>query len=187
MVSDEPITELLERAEHGDEAALERAIAAVYDDLRIRARAYLARYAAGRAVTLQPTALVNETYIRLLKQNTSYANRGHFLAIATRIMLRVLIDFQRRRQADKRGGGHIAVTLAGVGTASGDPAAGVSALSEALEQLDELDERKGRIVKLRAVWGFNMQEIADITDVSLATVERDWRFARNWLATELES
>lgn len=185
MGTDEPITELLERAEGGDEAALERAIAAIYEDLRVRARSYLARYAGGRQVTLQPTALVNETYLKLLKQNTSYANRGHFLAIATRIMLRVLIDSQRRRQAEKRGGGQIAVTLAGVGTESGDPATGVLALADILDQLDELDERKGRIVKLRAIWGFDMQEIAEITGVSLSTVERDWRFARNWLATQL--
>lgn len=185
MHANEPITELLEHAGEGDEAALERAITAIYDDLHVRAGAYLARYAGGRQVTLQPTALVNETYLKLLKQNTRYANRDHFLAIATRIMLRVLIDFQRQRQADKRGGGQIAVTLAGLGTNSGDPAAGVLALADVLDQLDELDERKARIVKLRAIWGFDMQEIAEITGVSLSTVERDWRFARNWLATQL--
>ncbi len=185
MSTDEPITELLERAEGGDEAALEQAIAAIYDDLRVRARTYLARFSGGRAVTLQPTALVNETYLKLLKQNTQYANRGHFLAIATRVMMRVLIDFQRARLAEKRGGGQIAVTLSGVGTASDDPATGVLALADVLDQLEELDERKARIVKLRAIWGFDMQEIAEITEVSLSTVERDWRFARNWLATQL--
>ena len=185
MDSDEPITVLLQMAERGDEAALERAIAGIYEDLRGRARSYLARFANGRAVTLQPTVLVNETYLKLLKQNTRFANRGHFLAIATRIMLRVLIDFQRRRAADKRGGGQIAVTLTGIATDSGDPATGVLALADALEQLDKLDERKARIVKLRAIWGFEMQEIADTIGASLSTVERDWRFARSWLATQL--
>lgn len=186
MRADEPITELLERAEGGDEAALEKAIAAIYEDLRVRARSYLARYAGGRQITLQPTVLVNETYLKLLKQNTRYANRGHFLAIATRVMLRVLIDFQRRRQAEKRGGGQIAVTLAGVGTEAGDPAVEALALADVLDQLEELDERKARIVKLRAIWGFDMQEIAEITEVSLSTVERDWRFAKSWLAEALD-
>lgn len=185
MVTDEPITELLGRAADGDEVAHQKAITAIYDDLRTRARIYLARYASGRSVTLQPTALVNETYLKLIKQNTRYVNREHFLAIATRIMLRVLIDFQRRRQTAKRGGGQIAVTLTGVGTDTGDPAAGVLALSDLLDQLDSLDERKGRIVKLRTFWGFEMHEIAEIVEVSLSTVERDWRFARNWLAAQL--
>ena len=187
MEASTPITELLERAADGDDQAFDSAIAAVYEDLRGRARMYLLRHSGGRAVTLQPTALVNETYLRLIKQNVRFANRGHFMAIATRTMFRVLIDLQRARLAEKRGGGDIAVTLSGVGTESGDPAAAVHALSEALEQLEDLDERKARIVQLRAIWGFDMQEIADITDLSLSTVERDWRFARNWLGVRLET
>lgn len=183
MADEAHITALLNEAEAGDSGALDQAIAALYTDLKQRARGQMRRLANRPGMlTLQPTALVNETYLRLLKQRTRYVNRDHFLAIATRVMLRVLSDYDRDRQAQKRGGGAIMLTLSGV-EASGET--DVDNLAEALEKLEELDERKADVVKMRAVWGFEMAEIAKTLDKSLATVERDWRFARSWLAAEL--
>ena len=177
------ITALLKDAEAGDSGALDRAVAALYSDLKVRARGQMRRLANRPGMlTLQPTALVNETYLRMLKQRTQYANRDHFLAIATRVMLRVLSDYDRDRRAQKRGGGAIMLTLSGVEAGAETD---VDNLAEALDKLEALDERKADVVKLRAVWGFEMAEIAETVGTSLATVERDWRFARSWLAEEL--
>jgi RNA polymerase sigma factor (TIGR02999 family) len=186
---DTPITVLLQQAEKGDSTALDEVVTALYEDLKRRAATYVRRYVGsgdGR-ITLQPTALVNETYLQLLKQRTTYANRGHFLAIATRVMLRVLVDHQRAQRAKKRGGEGIWVTLSDVHLSDdvGDDAVAASALSEALDRLEALDARKANAFKLRAIWGIQMAEIAEVLDISLATAERDWRFARSWLADEL--
>lgn len=182
------ITALLRQAEAGDAAALDAAIAVVYADLKGRARAYMHRHYGAEAarMTLQPTALVNETYLRLLKQRTRYADRGHFLAIATRVMLRVLADHQRAARARKRGGDGIRVTLSGLSFTGDDAGATASDLEEALERLEALDERKADVVRLRAIWGMEMREVAETLGISLATAERDWRFAKSWLADELE-
>ena len=182
------ITALLERAEDS-ESALDEAMNALYTDLRQRAGVYLRRHRPGRAAdaTLQPTALVNETYLRLLKQRTRYVDSGHFLAIATRVMLRVLTDYQRQQLAEKRGGGAIKVTLAGFASAGVDDAGATAAdLDAALGRLEALDERKANVFRLRGVWGISMNDVAEALDISLATAERDWRFARSWIAEELE-
>ncbi|MEM7281751.1 MAG: ECF-type sigma factor [Pseudomonadota bacterium] len=187
MDQEAQITELLQRANAGDEASMDRAIEAIYSDLRRVASFQIKKMHGSRsdALTLQPTALVNETYLRLLTQQTAYANRSHLIAIATRLMLRVLIDYQRAKAAEKRGGDRIRVTLSGLKEDS-NTEAGVSDLMDALEQLEKEDQRKADVVRLRAIWGLGMGEIADLLEVSLATVERDWRFAKSWLADELE-
>ncbi len=186
MADEAQITALLRQAEAGEPEALDQAIAAVYSDLKQRAHGYMLRLAQRPGMlTLQPTALVNETYLRLLKQRTRYQNREHFLAIATRVMLRVLADYDRGRRAKKRGGDAILLTLGGVHAE--DEGAGIDDLAETLERLESLDERKADVVKLRAIWGFEMPEIAETLEVSLTTVERDWRFARSWLAEELNA
>ena len=181
------ITRLLRQAERGQRGAMDRVAELVYADLRQRAAACLRRHhgASSSDATLQPTALVNEAYLRLIRQPRGFENRDHFFAVATKTMLRVLIDYHRERQAEKRGGDQLRVTLTGLGSAGADPAAAVSDLASALERLEALDGRKADVVKLRAVWGLEMAEIASVLDVSLATVERDWRFARTWLADEL--
>jgi RNA polymerase sigma factor (TIGR02999 family) len=184
---DAPITQLLQNAEAGEVGALDQVVTALYEDLRRRARSYLQRHYGAKTagVTLQPTALVNETYLRLLKQRTRYADRGHFLAIATRVMLRVLADYQRARHAQKRGGEAVQVTLSGLGAEDGGMSATAADLADALERLEALDERKADVVRLRAIWGIEMREVADALGISLATAERDWRFARSWLADAL--
>lgn len=189
MTPDSNITTLLEQAQTS-ESALNEAVSALYADLRQRAGVYLRRNRRpGDAdATLQPTALVNETYLRLLKQRTRYVDRGHFLGIATRVMLRVLADYQRAQRAQKRGGNDIRVTLSGVAARGDDADSAVTAadLAAALERLEELDERKADVFRLRGVWSLEMREVAEALDISLATAERDWRFARSWLAEELE-
>lgn len=187
MIEESAITQLLGEANEGDDDALDRVVRTLYDDLRNRARSHMRKHfgAAAGAITLQPTALVNETYLRLLGQRGPYANTDHFLAIATRVMLRVLIDYERSRTAKKRGGGQIAVTLSGLAGDLDGTDRSASEIEIALERLDAIDARKGQIVKLRAIWGFEMEEIAAALDVSLSTVEREWRFAKAWLAEEL--
>jgi RNA polymerase sigma factor (TIGR02999 family) len=189
------ITQLLDAVDEGREGAMDRLMDAVYADLERVA----ARHMAGRfghdlpGVTLEPAALVNESFLKLLQQHKRFANRNQFFAIATKIMLRVLVDYQRRRLAARRGGdrGRITLSLADPAAVGGAVSPGtalieVDKLVEALESLESMDERKASVVKLRVVWGLEMKEIAETLDVSLATVERDWSFAKAWLARETE-
>jgi RNA polymerase sigma factor (TIGR02999 family) len=188
------ITQLLRDVDRGRDGAMDDLMAAVYGDLQAVAEKHMReRFGHGLpGVTLEPAALVNESFLRLIKQRTKYDNRGHFFAIATKVMLRVLVDYQRRRIAAKRGGGVHRVTLAldvpADAPASSSPGTqtliGVDSLVESLEKLEALDARKADVVKLRVVWGLQMKEIAESLGISLATVERDWAFSKAWLARE---
>ncbi len=155
----------------------------VYDDLRRLA----ARQLQDRpgTPTLQPTALANETYLRLIKQRRRFDNRGHFFAIATRVMLRVLLDHRRAGDAGKRGGGLVRVTLTGLAEPAVDPTGDAATFVAALEKLEELDKTTADVVKLRVLWGLTNAEVAGALETSLRTVEREWQFARKWLAAEL--
>lgn len=188
------ITRLLHDVDRGRDGAMDDLMAAVYSDLQAVAEKHMReRFGHGLpGVTMEPAALVNESFLRLIKQRTKYDNRGHFFAIATKVMLRVLVDYQRRRIAAKRGGGVRRVTLA-LDAPADAPAAsspgtqtliGVDSLVEALDKLEELDARKADVVKLRVVWGLQMREIAESLGISLATVERDWAFSKAWLSRE---
>jgi RNA polymerase sigma factor (TIGR02999 family) len=191
MSEQENITRLLTDLEAGREGAIDDLMAAVYTDLQHVAERHM-RQQFGRnlaGVTMEPAGLVNESFLRLIRQRKAYGNRGQFFAIATKVMLRVLTDYQRQRLALKRGGGHQRVTLsiepALPTTAPSRPTViGVEALSTALQKLDELDSRKADVVRLRVVWGLQMQEVAESLGTSLSTVERDWAFAKAWLARE---
>ena len=184
------ITQLLEELEDEREGAMDRLMDAVYADLQRMAERHMAqRFGPELAgVTLEPSALVHESYLRLIRQRKAYGNRGQFFAIATRVMLRVLVDYQRSRSTAKRGGGLQRLTLqldrdAAVPKQTASEV-DVELLVDALQRLEELDERKSDVVKLRVVWGLPMQEIASALEISLATVERDWAFAKAWLARE---
>ena len=120
-----------------------------------------------------------------MRQRKPFENRDHLYAVATRVMLRALVDYERERGSLKRGGGRVQVTLSELSAARGVTLTSAAALSEALEELERLDERKCEVVRLRAIWGFPMKEIAGILGLSLPTVERDWRFARAWLVGAL--
>ena len=177
------ITQLLTAWHGGDESAGERLMPLVYAELHSIAGRYARNEHA--AATLQPTALVNEAYLRLVDSDVPWESRRHFLAIAARTMRRVLVDHARARQRDKRGGGALNVTL-------GDPPSGensdpidVIAVDTALERLAAMDERKARAVELHYFAGLDYDEIARTLEVSPATVHRDLRFAKSWLYDQL--
>lgn len=155
----------------------------VHEDLR---RVAERRMAGRRGVTLEPAALVNECWIRLTEQRCGFENRVHFLAVAGRIMLRVLLDAERRRAADRRGGGRERVTLS-FEIPAAEEEAGVEAqeLQEALEQLEHVAPRKAEVARLRGLGGLSIAETAAQLGVSAATVERDWAFARAWLSRQV--
>jgi RNA polymerase sigma-70 factor (ECF subfamily) len=182
------ITRLLEHAATGDQNALDALSEKVYADLeRVAARRLRHRFGPELAgVTLEPAALVNETFLKLLATPMRFANRRHFFAFATRVMLRALTDYQRARGAAKRGGDATRVSLSGLGAGASPLDTTAEMVSSGLAELEELDPRKAEVVALKVFWGFEMMEIAEALEVSLRTVERDWRFARNWLRARLQ-
>jgi RNA polymerase sigma factor (TIGR02999 family) len=182
------ITNLLHQAYEGRGDAADEVMELVYADLCRVAGKQLRERHGGRAedLTLEPAALVNEAFLRLIKQRKRYDNRGHFFAIATKVMLRVLMDYYRSKAAAKRGGDRVRVTLSGIAAADGPPIAEIPAFIEALKKLEGLDARTAEVVKLRVLWGLTNPEISQTSDISLRTVEREWRFARKWLAAELQ-
>jgi RNA polymerase sigma factor (TIGR02999 family) len=182
-------TELLLRWRAGDANARDRLMVVVYEELRQKAAQYLRRERAGH--TLQPTALVHETFLRLLDQHrVEWQGRAHFLAVAASMMRRVLMDYGRKQKALKRGGGAARVTLdaniVGAGPGGLDQL-DLLALDEALQELEALDEQQVRIVELRAFGGLSVEETAEVLGISPATVKRHWAFALAWLKTRLQS
>jgi RNA polymerase sigma factor (TIGR02999 family) len=190
MIETARITSLLEDLSSGREGAMDELMSVVYSDLeRVAHRHLHERFGAGIGrLTLEPAALVNESFLRLLRQRQGFANREQFFAIATRVMLRVLIDYCRQRAAAKRGGDLTRVSItfddtAGSGESPNHTAQiDLQALNEALATLEKLDARKADIVRMRVVWALPHDAIAEALGVSVPTVERDWRFARAWLA-----
>jgi len=178
------VTVLLDRARGGEDEALERAFALVYDELRRIAGAQLGREKAGH--TLQPTALVNEAYLKLVQSPPGGASdRAHFVALASRAMRQVLVDHARARTAQKRGGGVVPVTLdREMPGETADPTE-ILALDAALDRLDEVDSRLRQVVEMRYFGGMTEEEIAEVLDVARRTVSRDWAKARAWLHREL--
>ena len=178
------VTQILHDWSGGDARAPERLMPFVYDELRRLARSFLARERDGH--TLQPTALVNETYLRLVDQTrVEWQNRAHFYGIASRMMRRVLIDHARAHATDKRGGGAVRLSLEDVQLPAEQRAASLVALDEALGRLAAMDERKCRVVEMRFFGGLSDEEIAEVLGVTTRTVLRDWKKARLWLYREL--
>jgi RNA polymerase sigma factor (TIGR02999 family) len=156
----------------------------IYDELHRLARHYMHNEQAGHL--LQTTALVNEAYLRLLDARAiEWQSRAHFFAIAARLMRRILVDFARERNYQKRGGGEIQIPLDEAPEMACEWNEDVVALDEALEKLAAVDERKSRVVELRFFGGLTEAEIATALQVSLETVKRDWRLAKSWLLRQL--
>jgi RNA polymerase sigma factor (TIGR02999 family) len=167
-----------------DETALDRLMPLVYDELRRLAARRLDLERTGH--TLQPTALVHEAYVRLVEGEVSFNDRAHFFALAARIMRRVLVDHARARISDKRGGGRANITLR-EGSAAVDPETiDLLALDEALSRLGELDPRMARVIELHYFGGLTYAETSTALCISEATVDRQLRLAKAWLAEQLE-
>jgi RNA polymerase sigma factor (TIGR02999 family) len=136
--------------------------------------------------TLQTTALINETFLRLVDQNrVRWQNRAHFYGISAQIMRRVLLNYARDKRRNKRGGGAYKVSLSEADAVSEQRSVELLALDEALQRLSAIDERKGRVVELRYFGGLSIKETAEVLNVSPITVARDWDMARAWLAREM--
>jgi len=188
VTCDPPLTAILARVSDGDEEAVSQLLELVYNELRGIARARMAHLPPGQ--TLQPTALVNEAYVRMLGgvEPPSWQSRGHFFATAARAMHNVLVDQARARSRLKRGGGERPLSLSEtlVEIPEANRSIDVLALDLALQKLEQLDERKWNVVMLRVFTGLTMDEAALSLGVSKTTVERDWRFAKAWLQYQLD-
>jgi RNA polymerase sigma factor (TIGR02999 family) len=180
----EGITRLLNAWQGGDAEARDRLFVLVYEELRRRAARQLRGERQGH--TLRPTALVHEAYLRLLGQDRMrWQNRAQFFAIASEMMRRVLVDHARERKAAKRAGGAVRVALEEDVAATGPREVDLIALDGALDELAAMEPRQSRVVEMRFFGGLDMAEIAEVLEVSRATVDRDWRFARTWLYRRL--
>jgi RNA polymerase sigma factor (TIGR02999 family) len=179
------VTALLRAWSQGDVEAGERLLPIVYGELRRQAARLLRRER--RDHTLQPTALVHETYLRLVEQKAAdWRNRTQFFAVAARAMRRILVDHARRHGARKRGGSWDRITLDESRRGwPGEPSVDVLALEDALDELAALDPDKVRLVELRFFAGLNLEETASVLGVSESTVSREWRLARAWLFRRL--
>jgi RNA polymerase sigma-70 factor, ECF subfamily len=179
------ITALLKAMREGDAQAQSRLMALMYSDLHARAEAYMRRER--RDHTLQPTALVHEAFLRLMRDSRSDpTSRSHFLAAASIVMRQVLVDHARQRAAAKRPGGKIRVELGDLRTGE-PPRDDLLALDEALTRLAGCDARQARVVELLFFGGLTEEEAADTLGVSSRTIKRDWRSARAWLQAQLRS
>jgi RNA polymerase sigma factor (TIGR02999 family) len=179
-----PVTTLLRAWQRGDQEAFDRLTPLVYDELRRRARYYLRGERPNH--TLQPTALVNEVYLRMVNvREVDWRDRTHFIALAARHMRRILVDSARARRYQKRGGGAINVTF-DEGLAVSNRVPDLIALDDALDALALEDERKVRVVEMRFFGGLSNEEIATALKISTDTVTRDWQMARLWLQRELK-
>jgi RNA polymerase sigma factor (TIGR02999 family) len=186
MESPESVTQLLVDWGTGDPAALEKLMPLVYSELRRLAGNYLRRERQGH--TLQPTALVNEAYLKLVDQrNAHWQNRAQFYGVAAQLMRRILVDHARQHQAAKRGGSNQQrLSITSAGQLATEPELDLLALNEALEELAKIDLQQSRIVELRYFGGLSIEETAAVLNIGHATVERDWKMARAWLRRKLE-
>ena len=180
---DPDITTILVQWKTGDETALDRLTPLVYDELLRMAKLRIG--GESRDVTMQPTTLVHEAYLKLVDHTRlPWQNRVHFYAIAATVMRRVLIDDARKRNAEKRGGG-LKVTLHEEMDAADEKPADVMALDLALQSLASIDERKSRIIEMKYLGGMTADEISEVMGISVATVGRDLRVGQAWLHREL--
>jgi len=178
------VTRLLKDWSSGDSAALDQLIPLVYDELRAVAARYLRRERQDH--TLQPTALVNEAYLRLIDQKqVQWQNRAHFVGVAAQMMRRILVDHARNHSRAKRGGGARKVSLDEAMALSEERADDLVELDEALTALAAFDERKSRVVEMRYFGGLSVEETAEVLKVSEITVARDWKLAKAWLYTTI--
>jgi RNA polymerase sigma factor (TIGR02999 family) len=178
------VTQLLIGWSEGDQEALDKLLPLVYQELKRMADRYLRRERSDH--TLQATALVHEAYLKLIDQRSvHWQNRAHFFGIAAQAMRRILVDHARDRQANKRGGGGVKLSLDDELELSNKRASELIALDDALSTLAEMDPQKSRIVELRFFGGLSIEETAEVLGIGTATVIRQWRLAKAWLYGEI--
>jgi RNA polymerase sigma-70 factor, ECF subfamily len=178
------LTLLLKRMKDGDQQAGQEVVSRVYDELHRIASREMRRERPGN--TLQTTALIHEAYLRMAGSRAlEIQNRGHFFAIASQQMRRVLVDHARAAGSQKRGGGAVRLDLDSVRIGAEDPDLQLVQLDDALNDLDRLDPRASKVVELKYFGGYSDREVAEALDLSLAMVRRDWEFARSWLFEQM--
>ncbi len=183
--SSQPVNDLLLRWRAGDQQALERLIPLVYKELRNIAHYHLQQERPGH--TLQSAALVHEAYLRLLDQKAAFVaeNRAHFLAVASRQMRQILVDYARGRAAAKRGA-DLKVDLTAALALPQERSADLVALDDALNHLSQFDEQQSRIVEMRFFGGLSIEEIGEVLGISRSTVKREWNVAKAWLTRQMK-
>ena len=182
---EEGITQMLLRWSEGDRSALNRLLPLVYDELRRLAQSYLRR---NRNLSLlQPTMLVHEAYLKLVNQEQmTWQNRAQFFGLAAKIMRDLLVDHARRARASKRGGGNYSLSLSEADRVGQQQNPDLLALDEAMTELAAIKPRHCQIIEMRFFAGLTIEETAEVLNISHATVERDWSFARAWLYKHLQ-
>lgn len=181
-----PITTLLRAWARGDESARDAIVSLAYDDLRRQAASHLRRERKDH--TLEPAALVNETFLRLARGvGIEWQDRLHFFAVASQVMRRVLVDHARGRAAAKRGGGQPSTVMDDALAWCAQRNVDLIAMDDALSELAQLDARQAQVVELRFFGGLSVEETAAALDISTATVKREWRMARAWLYRRMTS
>ena len=180
------MTALLKQARNGDPAAMDRLLPMLYEELHRIAELHMRRERPDH--TLQPTALVHESYLRLIGQHSvDWSDRLHFLSIAARMMRRILSNYAAARGAEKRGNGEPILELEIALEIYDKRALSIAAMDHALRDLEEMDARQARVVELRFFAGLTMEETAEVLGLSAATVKRDWVTARRWLKREMSA
>lgn len=180
------ITRLLVTLSHGDQSVVHDLLPLVYNELRRLAREQLK--GERKCHTLNATALVHEAYIKLIDKNkVSWQNRAHFFALAAKSMRQILIDYARKRKAEKRGSDLPLVTFDDQAVTREARAEDLVALDEALQELENSEQRVSKVVELKFFGGLTYEEIAEVLDISVPTVRRDWRFAQAWLSDALRT
>ena len=186
MTSDADITALLVDWNNGDKSAIDRLLPLVERELHRLAHSYMRREDPDH--TLQTTALINETYLRLIDQRkVQWQNRAHFFGIAAQIMRRILLNYARDQNRMKRGGRTIHVSLSEAMVMPAEKDRELIALNDALTRLEAIDERKSKVVELRYFGGLTVEEVAEVLKISTITVMRDWAFAKAWLSREMQN
>jgi RNA polymerase sigma factor (TIGR02999 family) len=184
MDSKGEVTTLLAAWSKGDESALNKIVPLVYAELYRIARRAWSQHPQNN--TLQPTALINEAYLKLANaENATFQDRCHFFAVASTAMRQVLVNHAKSRLAEKRGGGRANISIDDAQPAVHQEASEIVALHEALDALQVVDPRKSRVVEMRYFGGLSIEETAEALGVSIVTVNRDWRLARSWLIREM--
>ncbi len=194
-MTSEPITLLLQALSQGQAHSDERVAKAVIQVLERIAEREFAQRGGPHGLTLEPRIFAHDALMKVLSQRQAFVNRGQFFAYATQIMVHAMIDYHRARLAHKRGGACARVSWTDVVAAPGldagadtdmDSVLDLARVPPVLERLALIDARKADVVRLRVFWGASMEEIADILGLSLTSIERDWRFAKRWLAVQLK-